>query len=146
MCLARNQRRRSAARYKAEANVIQRRAQKGFNLKYNPDQHWSAAFYAALDKLQYQDGQNIANLGRNDEAGFRLDTMTMHKLHSTLGIKGIRQLTTYTDYVKRYPSTLQTASYNFPRTQTTGKICCSVEKAAPLHKKNVAQHFADLKC
>ena len=39
LCVARNRRRHSAARYKAEANVIQRRARKGFNLKYNPDQH-----------------------------------------------------------------------------------------------------------
>ena len=71
--------------------------------------------------------------------------MTTHKLHSTLGIKGNQPLTTYTDYVNRYPSTLQTTSYNFPCTQTTGEICCGVVKAAPLHKKNAAHHFADLK-
>lgn len=70
--------------------------------------------------------------------------MATHKLHSTLGIKGNEPLTTYTDYVNKYPSTLQTTSYNFPSTETTGEICCGVVKATPLHNKNAAQHFADL--
>lgn len=144
LCVARNRRRRSAARYKGIANVTQRRARKGFNQKYNPDQHWSSALYASLDKLQYNDGQNIVNLGRDDQAGFRLDTMTTHKLHSTLSVRGNEPLTTYTDYVNKYPSTLQTTSYNFPSTETTGEICCGVVKATPLHNKNAAQHFADL--
>ena len=122
MCIARNRRRRSAALYKGVANVIQRRARKGFSLKYNPDQHWSSAFYAARDELQYKDGRNIVNLGRDDQADVRLDTMTTHKLHSTLDIKGSEPLTTYTDYVNKYPSTLQTTSYNFPSTQATGKF------------------------
>ena len=145
LCVARNRRRRSAVWYKGVANVIQRRARKEFNLKYNLDVHWSSAFYASLNHLQYKDGHNIVNLGRDDQAGFRLDTMTTHKLHSTLSIKGSEPLTTYTDYVNKYPSTLQTTSYNFSGTDSTGEICCGVVKATPLHWKNVAQHFADLK-
>lgn len=145
LCVARNRRRRSAVRYKGVANVIQRRARKGFKLKYNPDVHWSSAFYASLNHLQYKDGHNIVNLGRDDQAGFRLDTMTTHKLHSTLSIQGSEPLTTYTDYVNKYPSTLQTTSYNFSGTDSTGEICCGVVKATPLHWKNAAQHFADLK-
>ncbi len=39
-------------RYKGVAKVTSRRARKGFmlkyNLKYNPDAHWSAAFYRNL--------------------------------------------------------------------------------------------------
>ena len=141
LCVARNRRRCSAARYKGVANVIQRRARKGFNLKYNPDQHWSSAFYGALNELQHKDGKNIVNLGRDDQAGFRLDTMATHKLHSTLGIKGNQPLTTYTDYVNKYPSTLQTTSYNFPSTDTTGEICCGVVKAAALHNKKCSTAF-----
>ncbi|CAH3186929.1 unnamed protein product [Porites lobata] len=118
LCVARNRRRRSAV---------------------------CSAFYASLNHLQYKDGHNIVNLGRDDQAGFRLDTMTTHKLHSTLSIKGSEPLTTYTDYVNKYPSTLQTTSYNFSGTDSTGEICCGMVKATPLHWKNAAQHFADLK-
>ena len=39
LCVARNRRRRSAARYKGVAKVTSRRARKGFQLRYNPDNH-----------------------------------------------------------------------------------------------------------
>ncbi len=81
LCMARNKRRMSAKRYKGVANVVQWRARRGFNTKYNSDCHWSNAFYAALDIIQYKDRRNITNVGRDDQAGFRLDTMTTHKLH-----------------------------------------------------------------
>ncbi len=45
LCVARNKRRKSAMRYKGLARVVQRRARKGFAVKYNPDVHWSAALY-----------------------------------------------------------------------------------------------------
>ena len=53
--------------------------------------------------MQYKDGKNIINLGRDDQAGFRLDTMTTHKLHPTLCVKGGEHITTYTDYTTKYP-------------------------------------------
>ena len=124
--------------------MTQRRSRNGFNVKYNPDCHWSNAFYAALDVMQYKDGRHITNVGRDDQAGFRLDTMTTHKLHPTLCVKGNEHLTTYTDYTTKYPSKLQTTSYNFPSTETTGEVCCGVVKAPLLHTKNAAQHFVDL--
>ena len=145
LCVARNKRRMSAQRYKGLANVTQHRARKGFNTKYNPDVHWNNAFYAALDVMQYKDGRNITNLGRDDQAGFRLDTMTTHKLHPTLCVQGHEHLITYTDYTTKYPAKLQTTSYFFPSTETTGEICCGVVKAPILHVKNAAQHFVDLK-
>lgn len=74
LCVARNKRRRSAKRYHGVAQVTCRRARKGFQLKYNPDAHWSAAFYRGLSSIQYQDGRNIVNLNRDDASGFRLDT------------------------------------------------------------------------
>ena len=40
LCIARNQRRRSATRYRGLAQVTTRRARKGFQLRYNPDFHW----------------------------------------------------------------------------------------------------------
>ena len=103
LCVAWNKRRNSAARYKGLAQVVQRRARKGFTLKYNPDAHWSSALYAGLDKLQYTNGNNIMSLGRDDQAGFRLDSMTTHKQHETLCLKNEVPLTTRTDYVNRYP-------------------------------------------
>ena len=144
LCCARNKRRRSAARYHGLANVVSKRARKGFNIRYNPDQHWSSSLYSALDKLQYKDGSNITNIGRDDQAGFRLDTMATHKLHATLCVKGSEHCTTRSDYVNKYPSTLQTTSYNFPSTGTTGEICAGIVKAPVLYKKNAAQHFCDL--
>ena len=145
LCCARNKRRRSAARYHGIAKVVSKRARKGFTIRYNPDQHWSSSLYGALDKLQHEDGCNIVNIGRDDQAGFRLDTMATNKQHATLCVKGSEHLTTRTDYVNKYASTLQTTSYNFPSTKTTGEICAGVVKAPGLFEKNPAQHYADLK-
>ena len=55
-----------------------------------------------------------------------------------------KKLTTRTDYVNSYPSTLQATSYNFSATETTGEICAGVVKRAGVFKKNAAQHAADL--
>lgn len=145
LCVARNKRRKSAIRYKGIARIVSRRARKGFSLRYNPDCHWSSALYSGLNMIQLKNGYNVMNLGRDDQAGFRLDTMATHKLQKTLCLKESQTLTTYTDYVTKYPSTLQTSSYNFPATSTTGEVCAGVVKAAPVHKKNAAQHYADLK-
>lgn len=43
-----------------------------------------------------------------------------------------------------YPSTLQTTSYNFTATKTTGEICAGVVKGSGVFQKNAAQHAADL--
>lgn len=71
--------------------------------------------------------------------------MSTHKQHASLCLKNDLPLTTRTDYVNRYPSVLQTTSYNFPATKTTGEVCAGVVKAQKLYNKNPAQHFADLK-
>lgn len=57
LCVARNKRRKSSQRYKGVAKVTSRRARKGFTLRYNPDTHWSAAFYRGLNSLQFTDGR-----------------------------------------------------------------------------------------
>ena len=144
LCVARNKRRKSAVRYKGVAHVTCRRARKGFQLKYNPDSHWSNALYRGLNLLQYRDGRHILNINRDDAAGFRLDTMATHRLHRTPIVQGQESITTYTDYVNRYPSTLQSTSYNFSGTQTTQEVCVGVVKASGLFPKNAAQHAADL--
>lgn len=38
-------------------------------MKYNLDQHWSAAFYRGLDALQLNDGTDILNINCDDQAG-----------------------------------------------------------------------------
>ena len=144
LCVARNKRRKSSTRYRGLARVTCRRARKGFTLKYNPDQHWSAAFYRSLDALHLRDGNDILNINRDDQAGFRLDTLATHNKRATLCIAEEVPLTTKSDYVNKYPSTLQTTSYNFLGTGTTAEICAGVVKAVPLHSKNPAQHFNDL--
>ena len=118
-CIARNRRHRSAMRYKGVAKVTTRRARKGFTLRFNPDTHWSNAFYKGLNSIQYKDGRQIVNINRDDAAAFRLDTLATNKQHPTPVVKGRDVLTTRTDYVNRYPSTLQTTSYNFTGTDNT---------------------------
>ena len=45
LCVARNKRRRSAKNYKGIAKMTTRRVRKGFELRFNPDKHWSSALY-----------------------------------------------------------------------------------------------------
>ena len=81
-------------------------------------------------------------LNRDDAAGFRMDTLSTHHQYSTPVVRGKETLTTFTDYVNRYPSVIQTTSYNF--TATTPELCAGVVKAQPLFSKSPAQHMADL--
>ena len=108
LCVARNRRRRSAVRYKAVAQVTSRRARKGFQLKHNPDCHWSATLYKGLSFCEYCDGTQILNLNRDDASGFRLDTLSTHRLHRSPMVRGKDVLATHTDFVNSYPSILQT--------------------------------------
>ena len=144
LCIARNRRRRAAKNYRGIAHVTSRRARKGFQLKYNPDTHWSSALYRSLDYVQYHDGTNITILNRDDASGYRLDTLATNRQHRTLVVNGSPTVTTHTDYVNRYPATLQTTSYNFTGTNTTGELCAGVVKPAKVYPKNPAQHYADL--
>lgn len=54
--------------------VTSRRARKAFNVRHNPDCHWSAAFHRGLDKIQLEDGRDKSIINRDDQSGFRLDT------------------------------------------------------------------------
>ena len=144
VCVAKNKRRRSAKRYRGIARLTTRCARKGFTLRYNPDLHWSSAFYEGLNSLQYTDGRNAVLINRDDASGFRLDTLTTCKQHASPAAQGQDITTTRTDYVNKYPSIIQTTSYNFTGTQTTAKRCVGVVKAGPLHYINPAQHAADL--
>jgi len=45
LCVARNRRRRASENYRGVAKVTTRRARKGFELRYNPDKHWSSSLY-----------------------------------------------------------------------------------------------------
>ena len=85
------------------------------------------------------------NVGRDDQSGFRLDTMATSKQHASLCLrKDNLPLTRGTDYVNSYPSVLQTTSYNFAATETTKEVFAGVVKAKPLFPKNLAQRFADM--
>ena len=46
--------------------------------------------------------------------------------------------------MNRYPSTLQTTSYNFLQTSTTPELCAGIVKAAGVFPKNPGQHSADI--
>lgn len=144
LCIPRNKRRMSAKRYQGLAQVTSRRCRKGFCLKFNPDSHWSAAFYKGLNELQYVDGTDLLNVNRDDATGFRLDTLTTCKQYKTPVVQGKDTLTTRTDFVNKYPSLLQTTSYNFTGTSSTAEVCVGVVKAPKLYEKSPAQHAADL--
>lgn len=145
LCVARNRRRKASHRYKGVAKVTSRRARKGFILRYNPDSHWSGALYRGLNAIQYRDGRNTLNINRDDASGFRLDTLSTHKQYQSLSVRGNEVVTTHTDYVNKYKSVLQTTSYNFTATSTTGEMCAGIVKAQGLYPKNPAQHSADFK-
>lgn len=74
--VARNRHWLSAKCYRGLAQVTSHRARKGFQLKLNPDTDWSAALYRNLNVLQYTDATKILMINRDDQAGFRLDTLT----------------------------------------------------------------------
>ena len=115
-------------------------------LKFNHDTHWSAPFCNGLNHVQYQNGTNLVNINRDDPAGFRLDTMAMHRLHRNPVVKGHKTLITYTDYFNPYTSILQTTSYHFTATDTTAEMSAGIVKAAGVFPKNPSQHCADLEC
>lgn len=124
--------------------MTSRRARKGFTLRYNPDLHLSCAFYKGLNHMQYTDGMNAVLINRDDASGFRLDTLTTCKQHASPVVSGHEILTTRTDYVNKYPSVIQTSSYNLSGTQTTQEMCAGVVKAGVLHHNPPAQHAADI--
>lgn len=97
-----------------------------------------------MNWIQYTDGSDITNINRDDASGLRLDTLATHSKHTTPTVAGQQVLTTHTDYVNKYPSLLQTTSYNFTASKTTKEKCAGVVKAAKIYPKNPAQHFADL--
>ena len=75
----------------------------------------------------------------------QLDMLMTCKQYATPTVRGNEILTTRTDYVDKYASTLQTTSYNFTGTQSTTEICAGVVKApATIHPKNPCQHATDL--
>ena len=128
---------KSSNRYKGVAKVTSRTAQKGFSLRYNPDSHWSGALYRGLTDLQFTDGQININMNRDDASGYKLDTPSTNKQFHSLTVSGKDVLTTQTDYVKKYKSVLQTTSYNFTATKTTGEMCAGILKAHALFTKTL---------
>lgn len=144
LCVIRNKRHLSAKRYQGAANVTCRRARKGFSIKLNPDSHWSGALYKCLDWIQFTDGTDKVVLNRDDQAGFRLDTTSTHKIGKSINLQTEPTLTTRTDFVNSYKSVIQTTSYLFMETQTTPVGCCGIVKPHFTYQKNPAQHMADL--
>ena len=70
--------------------------------------------------------------------GIGLHTMATHPLQRTPCVGGKQALTTFSDYVNHYPSTLQVTSYNFTATETTKELCTGIVKASGVFpKKNV---------
>jgi len=77
------------------------------------------------------------------KAGFQLD-MATHQLQQTPCVGRKQALTAFTEYVSRYPSTLQVTFCNLTGTETTGELCAGMVKASGVFPKNPSQHAADL--
>ena len=144
MCACHNKRRLSAKRYKGVAQITSRRARKGWNIRLNPDSHWSNSLYRDLDQLQLKDGRNKVILNRDDAAGFRLDTTYTHKQYKTMSVKDKPELTTRTDYVNKYKSVLQTSMHLIMETENTAQKVLGVVKPHQLYPKDPSQHISDL--
>ena len=125
--------------------VTSRRARKGFTLKLNPDAHFSNSMCNALDFIQLTDGTDKMILNRDDQAGFRLDTTYTHKQQKATSLSENPELTTRTNYMKKYSSVLQTTPYVFMGTKNTAEKCIGVVKAHHLYDKTATQHFCDFK-
>lgn len=144
MCVVRNKRKLSAKRYKGVARVTCRRTRKGFNIKFNPDAHYSSTMYKVLDKVQLSNGSDKTVLNRDDQAGFRLDTTYTHSQHKVLSMED-QEVTTRTDFVNKYSSVLQTSTYLFMETVTNEEMAAGIVKNHFSFEKNPSQHAADFK-
>ncbi len=145
LCSVHNKRKLSSKRYWGAAQIVSRRARKGFNVKLNVDAKWSCSMYQILDYIQLKNGLDKIVINRDDDAGFRLDSTFTHKQHSVLQNKLTPELTTRTDFVNRYSSVLQTTSYLLMETENTPVICICVVKPQKIIPKHPGQHSADLK-
>lgn len=144
LSVVRNKRRQSSKRYWGAAQITCRRARKGFNIKLNPDAHWSSSFYKGLDKIQFEDGRDKCIINRDDAAGFRLDTTYTHKQYKAISDASQQEVTTRTDYVNKYASILQVTSYLVPGTKTTPQYSAGIVKAHIVYPKDPSQHAADV--
>lgn len=117
LSVVQNKRRKSSKRYWGAAQITCRRAQKGFNLKLNPDAHWSSSFYKGLNKIHFEDGRDKCVINCDDAAGFRLNTTYAHEQHKAVSDAKCPEVTTRTDYVNKYASVIQVTSYVMPATK-----------------------------
>ena len=69
--------------------------------------------------------------------------MSKNNQYKTLVSEGKVDLTTYTDFVSKYPVRLQRTTYCFPSTETTLKEAAGIVKAVGLFEKNPLQHAVD---
>ena len=141
LCAKKHKRRHTSRRYKGVAQLMFRRAWKGYSLKLNPDAHYSRAMYRLLDSVQKLTEGSVF-MGRDDQAGLRTNSTYTHKQYGSIANQNT--LTTRTDFVGKTPSNLQITSYNFPSTINNSEHCIGVVKASLVHDKTPSQHMADL--
>ena len=94
-----------------------------------------------MDPLQC-DGNHILLLNRDDQAGFCLDTTYTHKTQKALAKRN--SVTTFTDFLNKHQTLLQTTSYNFLKTNTATDVCLGIVEASAIHQKSASQHMAGL--
>jgi hypothetical protein len=119
-------------------------ASKGFNIKVNPDERWSNAFYRALEWVQTEDGRGLLLINRDDQAGARTGTIFTNSKHKTFQVVGERAIGTRTDYMPKHKCLIQPTNYLFQHSKNTTDASISVVKSNACHPKSPAQHYRDL--
>ena len=144
LCVPRNKRNKSSVRYKSAANIVSKRARKGFDIKINPDEKWSNSLYKSLDSLQKTDHSNALYINRDDAAGFRLDTLATAGKFATLMLRDDVDQGTHTDFTNKEQNVLQVSSYYFGGSKTSEDNYAGVVKCVKIDAKNAGQHVSDL--
>lgn len=144
LCVPRNSRHLSKTRYKSVANIVSKRARKGFDIKLNADEKWSNSLYKSLNILQKKDNSNATYINRDDAAGFRLDTLATSSKFRSITIRGEEDLATRTDFTNKEQNILQVSSYFCTGSETSDDCYAGIVKCNKMDPKNAGQHFSDL--
>lgn len=152
LCCVHNNRKLWKNRYSGAAQIVSRKARKGFNVKLNIDAKWSSSMYKILDYIQLKNGLDkvliqMTLLDSDWTVHLRTSNIPFYKTSLNLSLRHSSkpELMTHPDFVNRYSSTLLVTSYLFMESCNTPAPCVGVVKPQKIIPKNPGQHSTDLK-
>ena len=147
LCVARNARHKSSSWYLGWAGIVSRKIRKGRPQLFNPDAHWSAAFYLGLEHLYFATDVDKSVVNRDDQAGKRLHSTYTNMAQKSMMIQDCPTQTITSDYIFAeikgviQPSNYLSTGFRNPGAKTR---LLSVVKANEVHPKTPMQHLNDL--